>query len=288
MSFPSDLRIIDTYMSFYPFRPQKDMPLRASRHADEATKESSVGFMFKDSILRPDQRGKCGADLLVPEMDRHNIERAVVTIILEDQATLDALKTHPERFIPVVKVDPNDGMDAVRLLERMVKEYGIKAASLTPAFLNPPVPINDKKVYPVYAKCVELGLPVFITVGIPGPRIPYEAQYVGLLDEVCWFFPELTVIMRHGGEPWTDLAVKLMLKWPNLYYSTSAFAPKHYPDDIVRYLNSRGRDKVMYAGYFPTALSLDRIFDELPQLKLKQEAWPKFLRENALRALKLV
>ncbi len=34
--------------------------------------------------------------------------------------------------------------------------------------------------------------------------------------------------------------VKLMLKWPNLYYSTSAFAPKHYPKAIIDYANSRG------------------------------------------------
>ena len=78
---------------------------------------------------------------------------------------------------------------------------------------------------------------------------------------MCWFFPELKFVTRHGCEPWTDLAVKLMLKWPNLYYSTSAFAPKHYPKDIIDFANTRGADKVMYAGYFPMGLSLERIFE---------------------------
>ena len=89
-------------------------------------------------------------------------------------------------------------------------------------------------------------------------------QHVERIDEVCWFFPELKFVMRHGAEPWTALAVKLMLKWPNLYYSTSAFAPKHYPKDIIDFANTRGADKVMYAGYFPMGLSLERIFSELP------------------------
>ena len=89
------------------------------------------------------------------------------------------------------------------------------------------------------------------------------AQHVALLDEVCWFFPELKIVVRHGAEPWTELMVKLMLKWPNLYYSTSAFAPKHYPEDIINYANTRGADKIIYAGYYSAGLSLDRIFDEL-------------------------
>jgi predicted TIM-barrel fold metal-dependent hydrolase len=93
--------------------------------------------------------------------------------------------------------------------------------------------------------------------------------------------------MRHGGEPWVDLAVKLMLKYPNLYYSTSAFAPKHYPKAIIDYANTRGADKIMYAGYFPMGLSLERIFTEMQNVPFKDEVWPKFLRANAMRVFKL-
>jgi predicted TIM-barrel fold metal-dependent hydrolase len=100
-------------------------------------------------------------------------------------------------------------------------------------------------------------------------------------------FPDLVFVTRHGCEPWEDLAVKLMLKWPNLYYSTSAFAPKYYPKPIIDYANSRGADKVLYAGYFPMGLSLERIFSELPNVAFKDEVWPKFLYGNAARILGL-
>ena len=43
----------------------------------------------------------------------------------------------------------------------------------------------------------------------------------------------------------------------------------------------------MYAGYYPMGLSLRRIFEELPNVPFKDEVWPKFLRENAVRVLKL-
>jgi predicted TIM-barrel fold metal-dependent hydrolase len=112
-------------------------------------------------------------------------------------------------------------------------------------------------------------------------------QQVELIDEVCWFFPDLKFVMRHGAEPWEALACKLMLKWPNLYYSTSAFAPKYFPKDIVAYANTRGSDKIIYAGYYPSGLSLERSFSELPDVPFKPNVWPKFLRENALRVLKL-
>ena len=144
------------------------------------------------------------------------------------------------------------------------KELGAKAATAFPAGMSPQVPINDKKFYPLYAKCVELDIPICVCAGIPGPRVPFECQNVAHIDEVCWFFPELKFVTRHGCEPWADLAVKLMLKWPNLYYSTSAFAPKYYPKDVIHYANTRGADKVMYAGYFPMGLTLERIWTRCP------------------------
>jgi predicted TIM-barrel fold metal-dependent hydrolase len=81
--------------------------------------------------------------------------------------------------------------------------------------------------------------------------------------------------------------VKLMLKWPNLYHSTTAFAPKYYPQSIVDFANSRGADKIIYGGYFPMGLSVERIMNDMQNLPLKAEVWPSFLRDNARRVLKL-
>ena len=147
--------------------------------------------------------------------------------------------------------------------------------------------INDKKMYPIYAKCVELDIPIFVCAGVPGPRLPFAPQEVALIDDVMFDFPELMFVTRHGCEPWEELAVKLMLKWPNLYYSTSAFAPKYYPKAIIDFANTRGADKIIYAGYFPMGLSLERIFSELPNVPFKDEVWPKFLYGNAARILGL-
>lgn len=96
----------------------------------------------------------------------------------------------------------------------------------------------------------------------PGVMRPGQAGsqcLVGPIDRVMYDFPEVFVT-RHGCEPWEDLALKLMQKWPELYYSTSAFAPKHYPEAIIRYANTRGATRSSVrdprAGSSTTSLAL--------------------------------
>lgn len=242
-------------------------------------------YMFKD-IPKAGKRDDYVA-YTVAQMDKHNIEKGM--LLLDDHLDVakEALQRFPERFIASYDANPNNAMDEVRKIRRLKQEFDIKAVSGFPSGLCPQVPVNDKKWYPIYTTLIDLDIPFCPCMGVPGPRLPMGPQMVELLDEICWFFPELKIVTRHGCEPWTDLACKLMLKYPNLHYMTSAFAPKHYPEDIIHFANTRGSDQVMYAGYFPMGLSLDRIFAEMPDLPLRDHVWPKFLRENAIRVFKL-
>jgi predicted TIM-barrel fold metal-dependent hydrolase len=248
--------------------------------------QHAANYMFKE--LPEHDEGADPVGTLLGEMDRHGIELALIPVSPSDPHSVAAVTHHPDRILGCFMVNPNRGMEGVRALVQAVEELGAVAASFFPCGSVPQVPIDDRKAYPFYAKCVELDIPIFVNAGVPGPRVPMDAQAVIRIDEVCWFFPELRVVLRHGAEPWVDLAIKLMTKWPNLYYSTSAFAPKYYPKQIIDFANSsRGSGRVLYAGYYPSGLSLDRIFAELADLPLHEEIWPKFLRENALDVLKL-
>jgi len=242
-------------------------------------------YMFKQVPTTRPSNDYVG--IALDEMDKWGVERAMIGVNFLDSDARRALKQHPDRFFGSFEINPNQGMEGVRELRRAVKELGVKAATAFPSGMCPQVPIDDKKFFPYYAECCELGIPICVCAGVPGPRLPMAPQHVERIDEVCWFFPELKFVTRHGCEPWTDLAVKLMLKYPNLYYSTSAFAPKHYPKAIVDYANTRGADKVMYAGYFPMGLSLERIFTDMPSVPFRDHVWPKFLRDNALRVFNL-
>ncbi|UMB69498.1 amidohydrolase family protein [Mycobacterium paraterrae] len=286
MAGPVGVPVIDTMIGFpHEGSAQYDFIRRQTK--DRESKESfdfPVEYMFKDvpKGLPTDDP----VSLVLQQMDRFGIERAMIGVT-EDSAAL-ALKTFPDRFIPSGAIaDPNDVMGSVNAIRRDYEQFGIRATSVFPAGTFPQVAIDDPKMYPIYATCVELGIPIFVCAGIPGPRVPFAPQEVSRIDVVMFDFPDLVFVTRHGCEPWQDLAVKLMLKWPNLYYSTSAFAPKYYPKAIIDYANSRGADKILYAGYFPMGLSLERIFSELPHVPLKDEVWPKFLHGNAARILGL-
>ena len=246
-------------------------------------KKMPAEHLFRNAPTVKDSDDPVAATLAL--MDTFNIETALVGVGTELNA--EAVRRFPKRFAGSFHANPNNAMDEVRAIVRAMEELNIKAVTAFPSGTCPQVPINDKRWYPIYAKCLELDLPFLCCVGVPGPRLPMAPQKVELIDEVCWFFPELKFVMRHGGHPWEDLAVKLMLKYPNLYYSTSAYAPRYYPKAVVDYANSRGKHKVMYAGYFPMGLSLERIFSELPSVPFKDEVWPLFLRDNAKRVFGL-
>ena len=285
---PTNVAIIDTMIGF-PSTDRREIYkfLAPSLRDSESIEDFKMPaqYMFKDIPGEIDE-GVDPVAVTLDNMDRYGVEKGLINVgstVREEPRR--AIREHPGRFLGMVDVDPREGMDAVRRIRQYHDEYGIVAVSSFPAGYM--TPINAAAYYPVYATCVELGLPIFLTAGVPGPRVPLAAQKVELLDEICWFFPELKVVMRHGADPWTELAVKLMLKWPNLYYSTSAFAPKHYPEAIIRYANTRGADKIIYAGYFPAGLTYDRIMSEMPNVAFKDDVWPKFLRENALSVLGL-
>ena len=289
MGMPTDIGIVDLGIGF----PHQSVEEKTRTYdffrpllKDEQSQrefEFPAEYMFKDvpDIVGPEVDP---VQWTVDKMNQYNIEMAVTGL---SEKGIRAKKEHPGRFFLMGRADPNLGMQTLREMEEAKAEHDIVAVSTFPSGMFPQVGVNDKKMYPIYMKCVELGIPICINGGIVGPRMPSWPQHVEHFDEVLYDFPDLTMVMMHGGEPWTFLACKLMLKWPGLHYMTSAFAPKHYPLDIIKFANTRGSDKVMYCGYFPAGITLERQFRDMPDVAFNDGVWPMFLREIAIRVFKL-
>jgi len=286
VGFPAGIGIVDGMIGF-PIRDRKRVYDRLLRGAKDRESKEDFAFpaeyMFKE-VPDPADEGDDPIEATFTEMDRFGIETGLFGMSPD---ALEARRRDPKRVALSLEVDPNDVMGAIRKVRAAKAEHDLKAVTLFPAGCLPQVPVDDPKAYALYAACVDLDLAVVVNAGIAGPRFPSDCQHVMRFDRVCYDFPELRVVMRHGSEPWEELAVKLMLKWPGLHYMTSAFAPKHYPKAVIEYANTRGADKVFYAGYYPMGLSLERIFDELPHVPLRDHVWPQFLRENARRVFAL-
>ena len=227
---------------------------------------------------------------LITDMDRNRISRALLAPPPESAMgdpvagyrwTLDAVQRHPDRFGLSVRVNADEGIRAVRHLEEMVRNDGARALRIVP--YRDGKRATDRSYYPLYAKCIELEIPVTITVGMPLVQREGIVQHPKHLDKVCAFFPELVVVSAHGGAPWTPLLVQLLRTWPNLHHMISAYPPSRYPAELVGFANTRrGRRKVLFASDYPL-IQFDRVRRELPTCGISDEAMPWFVERNAAR-----
>lgn len=241
------------------------------------------------------ERGMTAAEMLA-EMDAAGVEKVIlsafrldgVTIVSNDEVG-ELCAAYPERFAMACTVDPRDGMQAYREVERCVQDYGCRCLRLEPyAYGNGKVglPPNDKLYYPLYAKCIELDIAVALQVGHTGPLMPSECGRPIYLDEVALTFPELRLIGTHLGQPWHEEMMVLAWKFPNVYVETSARAPKYWPESFVHFVRTYGQDKVIWGTDYPM-LSFERCRREAESYAFEPAVLQKLLRDNAVRVFKL-
>ena len=196
----------------------------------------------------------------------------------------EILKENPGRLKGMMGINPFKRMEGVRELERAVKEYGFVGAHIHPYGFG--IPLNDAMYYPFFAKCVELDIPVMIQVGHSAESMPSGMGRPILLDDVALYFPELKMVAAHTGWPWVEELIALAGKHHNVFIATTAHAPKYWDKSLVQFVNSWGKDKVLYGTDFPV-LSHKESLLQIENLGLKEESKSKLLRENALKVFKL-
>lgn len=215
-------------------------------------------------------------------MDAAGVDRAVLSVPAHrpPASVLAFVEKHPERFSLAVIPNLHKVTRDARELAALAASHPVTMARITP--FGPDLPPNHRLYYYVYAKCIDLGLPISINTGLPGPPVPGECQNPIHLDRVCYELPELKVCMAHGADPWWDVAIRLMLKYPNLVLMTSAYSPKYFPDSLIHYMNTRGGHKILFASDHPV-LSMERCIREARELPLRPGVLEGFLYRNAAR-----
>ncbi len=217
---------------------------------------------------------------LTAQMDAARVEKAILSVDAErpQESVLAFTQKSPDRFFLAANVDPTRHMKAVWALEDLVANAPVVMARVVPFLYD--LPPNHRSSYPLYAKCIDLDLPISINTGIPGPPKPGECQHPMHLDRVCFDLPDLRICMAHGADPWWAEAIRLMIKYPNLHLITSAYLPNYFPPELLHYMNTRGQDKILYASDHPV-LTMERCIDEAQKLDLREGVLDKFLYQNA-------
>ncbi len=230
--------------------------------------------------------GKWEMSRVIEEMDANGVERAIVSVSISDldSSALKFVEARPDRFwLAVGGLDLLHPMPTLRALQSFVANHQVSHAVVGPAFWGDGAyPPDNAVYYPLYTKCCELDLPLGMNAGLPGPAIAGEVQNPIYYDRVCARFPELRLCMIHGADPWWEVAIRLMIKYPNLHLMTSAWAPKYLPESLLQYMRTRGKTKIIFASDAPV-LSITRTVGEARALNLPPEVLDNYLYANSRR-----
>ena len=231
----------------------------------------------------------------VAQMDEAGFEKVLISAVkmgsyrgkwmandFTNKDVYEMIKDYPDRLLGMAGYDPTDIMQSVRDIETAVKEYGFKGvyAHLLGWDIRP----DDRRMYPCYTKCVELGIPFSMQTGHSLELMPSEGGRPIYIDKVALDFPELTFIASHAGWPWCEELVAMASKHRNVYMDISAHLPKYLDPAVVQFMNTRGRSKVLFGT---NAFGLKRCKDMLMEMPLKDETKQKVLRDNAVKIFKL-
>lgn len=192
----------------------------------------------------------------------------------------------PDRFAGLAAVDLSRPMDAVRELRRAVTELGFKGLRVVPWLWE--APPTDRRYYPLFARCVELGVPFCTQVGHTGPLRPSQTgRPIPYVDQVAIDFPELVIVGGHIGYPWTEEMIAVCRKHENVYIDTSAYTTRRLPRELVAYMHTRsGRRKVLFGTNYPM-ISPTHALAALDALGLDDETRELYLEGNARRVFAL-
>jgi hypothetical protein len=217
---------------------------------------------------------------LIDGMDAAGVEKAIITIGSHNPSkhALRFGEKYPDRCAYAVNVAPSGRMSEVWELEALTQNEPVAMARAVP--FGTDTPPGHANFMPLYVKCIELDLPVSINTGLPGPPVPGECQNPIHLDKVCFQFPELRICMAHGADPWWDIAIRLMIKYRNLHLMTSAYAPRYLPDSLIHFMNTRGKNKILFASDHPV-LTFGRCVEEAQALDLREGVLDRYLYQNA-------
>lgn len=263
-----------------PFAKYNEM-YSASQEALEILKSDPFGILIH-------LMDEAGVDLAILPAEDAETTMGMVT---PNETVAKFIEKAPDRFIGMAGIDPHKGMKALDELVHAVKDLGMKALCLEPWLHK--IHSNDKLYYPIYAKCVELDIPVWIHSSLNFvPQLKMDFGRPVYLDEVAGHFPELKIVAGHGGWPWVNELMAVLWRHDNVFMDISAIHPAYMTkpgsgwESLLCYGNSLLQDRVLFGTAWPARQFKDSV-EGVMALPLKEEVKKKWLGGNAKKLLNL-
>jgi predicted TIM-barrel fold metal-dependent hydrolase len=236
-------------------------------------------------------------DEVIELLDAAGIDRTLITgfdewssvheTFIPNELVAALADRHPDRFIPFAGVDLLKGIEAVREFEHLVGDRGFQGLSLRPFMIG--LPADDRRYYPLYAKCVELDVPLSIHTSANWTTVAVnDLGHPRHIDAVAADFPELRIVMSHAGYPWVLEACLLAWKYPNVYLELAAHRPRYLSapgtgwEPLLRFGQTTIADKVLFGtGWFLLGRPPGQIVEEFRALPVAEDVMERWLGRNA-------
>ena len=228
----------------------------------------------------------------VDGMDKAGVDKLMLCawnrpgkVLISNDDILKYTQAYPDRFTGIVSVDILNPVKACHDIDYYVKKHKFGGVRVVPWLWDKPV--TSRYYYPIFVKCVELDIPFCTQVGHTGPLCPSEVgRPIPYIDRVALDFPQLKLVCGHIGYPWTEEMIAVAWKHKNVYIDTSAHAPAYYPKNLLHFMNSYGKYKVMFGTNYPQ-LTHKRCVDQCMKLPINKKSLQLFMSDNARRVFKL-
>ena len=258
-------------------------------HVAAAARKFGRKLELKTIEAMLEEYSECGVERLV--LLAWDAESASHRPRVQNEFVSSIADKFPDRIIGFASVDPHKE-SCVRDLERAINDLKLNGLKLHPqAQAFEP---NDRVYYPIYAKCVELKIPVTFHTGSTywgaglegGGGLKLRLSNPMLLDDVAADFPELKLIMAHPGWPWQDEQLAIATHKENAFIDLSGWSPKYFEPLLVTYMAKMIPHKFLFGTDYPM-LTPDRWLRDFEALPLSSEVRKMILSENAIKLLRL-
>jgi predicted TIM-barrel fold metal-dependent hydrolase len=258
------------YHEFHPW------VLEWMKQETEDPKAFVEGILTPDGIVRYLQENGVDYAVALAELS------PITTGMLTNEGVIELCR-QVDCLIPFCSINPFLVADLGGELERLAADFGFRGLKLYPTYHH--FYANSNRIYPLYSKAQELGIPVMVHTGssiFKGARLKYGDPLY--MDDVAVDFPDLTLLMVHGGRGfWYDRAYFLAKLHPNMYLEIAGLPPQklleYYPE------LERIADKVIFGSDWPGMPHIGRNIEIIRGLPLSDEAKDKILGGNAARIL---
>ena len=196
--------------------------------------------------------------------------------------------SRPEKSLPEC-IDELRGLDIAKAVvsgRDIESTYAIQSTAIDAAMAH--CAVDDAKFYPLYAMCCEFDIPVIMTAGLSPfmPKVVLDSTDPRHIDRVATDFPELKILLSHGGYPWVLEAIALVLRHSNVYMDFSTCESKLMGQNYIQAANEYITDKVVFASANPF-VEVHKAVEKYQRLDLTEECRRKLFYENGMKLLGL-